>query len=65
MPISIKIKMKDGTVRDFPHTERAGGSWTKSVRYEGGFVIVKNECGNETAFPAADVSEVNKTEHSY
>lgn len=55
---NITIKMKDGTVRDFPHERRPGGSYSKSVRYEPGFVVVTDEYYNETAIPAADVEEV-------
>lgn len=33
---SFTITMKDGTVREFPHQGRAGGSYTKSIRYEDG-----------------------------
>jgi hypothetical protein len=58
---SITITMKDGTIRSFPHEGRAGGSYTKSVRYEGGFVIVTDEWYKETAIPAEDVREVVKT----
>lgn len=55
---SIAIKFKDGTVREFPHEGRAGGSYTKSVTYEGAVVIVTDEWYNRTAFPLADVAEV-------
>jgi len=62
---SIKITMKDGTVKDFPHRGRAGGSYSKSVRYEGGFVIVTDEWYHETAYPACDVAEVVKSQEPY
>jgi hypothetical protein len=57
---SITITFKDGTKREFPHVGRAGGGYTKKVRYEGGFVIVTDEYYNETAFPQSDVREVYK-----
>ena len=57
----IRIKMKDGTVKEFPHRGRPGGSYTKSVRYEGGFVIVTDEWYAETAIPSELVAEVVKT----
>lgn len=38
-----------------------GGSYTKSVRYEGQFVIVRDEWHKETAFPVSDVKEVEST----
>jgi hypothetical protein len=55
---SITIIFKNGTKRDFPHEGRAGGSYTKSIRYEGAFAIVTDEFYRETAFPAADIAEV-------
>lgn len=55
---SITIKMKDGTVRKFPHAGRPGGSYTKKVRYEGAFVIITDEYYKEIAIPATDVTEV-------
>jgi len=58
---SITIKLKNGTVRQFPHEGRAGGSWTKTVKFEGAFVIVTDEWGTRTAFPAADIAEVIDT----
>lgn len=54
----IEIEMKDGTVRRFPHEGRPGGSYTKTVRYEGAFVIVRDEYDQETAIPVAEVKEV-------
>ncbi len=58
---SITIKKKDGTVKEFHHKGRAGGSWTISIRYEGGFAIIKDEWGSETIFSAQDIEEI-KTE---
>ena len=58
---NITIKFKDGRVRDFPHVGRAGGSWTKTVKYEGGFAIVTDEYEKQYAFPAEDIEEVVST----
>lgn len=58
MSTSITIKMKNGETREFPHEGRSGGSYTKSIRYEGGFAIIKNEWNNETAIPSAKIKEV-------
>ncbi len=55
---SIYVKMKNGTTKSFPHEGRAGGSWTKSIRYEGAFAIIKDEWDNETAIPVNDIEEV-------
>lgn len=54
----IHVKMKDGTMKNFPHEGRAGGSYTKSIRYEGAFAIIKDEWDSETAIPAADIEEI-------
>lgn len=59
----ITVKMKDGTVREFPHVGRAGGSYTKSIKYEGGFAIITDEWCKTTAIPAKDIAEVVKKEN--
>ena len=58
---SFTITMKDGTVREFPHQGRAGGSYTKSIRYEEGFVVIVDEWYGETSIPTADIKEIKKT----
>ena len=55
---NITIKFKDGTTREFKHEGRPGGSYTKHVKFESGFVIVTDEWDKRTAFPAEDVKEV-------
>jgi hypothetical protein len=55
---SITVKMKDGTVREFPHKGRAGGSYTKTLKYEPGFVVIEDEYYMRTAIPADDIAEV-------
>lgn len=55
---SITVLMKDGSKKEFPHEGRAGGSYTKHVRYEGGFVIITDEWRKETAIPNVDIREV-------
>lgn len=57
---SYTVIMRDGTRRDFPHSGRAGGSYTKSLRYETGFVVIVDEWGGEIAIPAEDVKEIRK-----
>jgi hypothetical protein len=60
---NVKITKKDGTIMDFPHRGRAGGSYTVTVRFEGAFVIVRDEWGKDTAVPAADVEMVESEPH--
>lgn len=55
---SITIKMKDGSVKDFPETSRAGGSYCTSIKYESGFAIVTDAWGKQTAVPAESIDEV-------
>lgn len=57
---NVTIKMKDGTINEFIERGRPGGSWCVSVRYEGAFVIVEDEWGKTTAYPACDVASVVK-----
>ena len=57
---NITIEFKTGEIKHFPHTGRAGGSYTKHLYYEGAFVIVEDEWGTRTAFPAADIAQVRE-----
>ena len=57
---SITIKMKDGSTREFPHEGRAGGSYSKRLRYEPGFAVVTDEWGTQTAIPTADIAEIKE-----
>ena len=58
---NIIVKMKDGTERKFVHQGRPGGSYTKSITYQGGFAIIEDEYGSKTAIPAADIAEVSES----
>lgn len=60
---NITVTMKNGAVREFRHEGRVGGSWTKSVKYEGAFVIIEDEYQKRIAIPAADIVEVVETPH--
>lgn len=55
---SIRVKMKDGSVREFPHVGRAGGSYTKTLTLEGAFAIIEDEHGHRTIIPAWDIAEI-------
>jgi hypothetical protein len=56
--------MRDGTTRDFLHEGRPGGSYSKGVTYKEGWVVVTDEWGKETAFPADLVERVeSEPEH--
>lgn len=56
----IWIKFKDGSVREFMHAGRAGGSYTKRLTYEGAFAVVEDEYGKRTAFPSEDIAEITE-----
>ncbi len=62
---SIKVHLKDGRILDYPHEGRPGGSYTKSVSYDGAFVVVEDEWGKTVAWPAADVDHVETTPHRW
>ncbi len=57
----IVVKLKDGTERKFLHEGRAGGSYTKRLRYEPGFVVITDEWYKETAIPTDSIAEVVET----
>lgn len=61
--MNITVKMKNGIIRQFKHEGRPGGSYTKSIRYEPGFVVIKDEWDNETIIPSEQIAEI-KTEPS-
>ena len=58
---NILIRFRDGTEKEFKHKGRPGGSYTKSVSYEGGMVIVRDEYDRRTAYPMDTVAEVIET----
>lgn len=60
---NIRIFMKDETKLDFFHEGRAGGSYTKTIRYEGGFAIVTDEWDKETAIPTSDIKLIETRPH--
>ena len=57
----ITIKFKDGAVREFKQETRPGGSYSNSVKYDNGFVVVTDVWGKRTAFPAEMIAEVEET----
>lgn len=58
---NIVIKLKDGTVKEFKHQGRPGGSYTKTLKLEAGFAIVTDEWEKQIIIPAADISEIEST----
>ena len=59
---NITIHMKDGTMKEFREKGRAGGSYTNGIRYEPGFVVHRDEWGDEVAIPTDLIKEI-KTEN--
>lgn len=60
---NIVITMKDGTIKEFLHGGRLGGSYTKTIRYEIGVAIITDEWYEETVIPMADIKEIKITNH--
>ena len=55
---TIKVTMKNGDKEEFRPQGRPGGSWTNSIRYEGGFAIITDEWGKETALPSGNIKSI-------
>ena len=68
---SIRITMKDKTVREFQERGRSGGSYTEildeshsciytslTMKSEPDFLVITNEWGEQTWIPSADIAEV-------
>jgi hypothetical protein len=57
--IQIAIYFRDGfPARTFNHRGRSGGSYSISIRYEGGMAIVTDEYGATEAFPLDRIAKV-------
>lgn len=54
----IDVHMRDGSVREFKHKGRPGGSYTVDVKYKDGMVVIEDEYHNTIAIPMDLVSEV-------
>ncbi len=60
---NIVVVMKDGTKREFFHVGRAGGSYTKRLKLEGGAAIIEDEYYERTIIPLSDIAEIKETPH--
>lgn len=60
---NITVKMKDGSIREFKHEGRAGGSYTKTLKYKEAFAIIEDEWGKQIAIPAVDIAEIIQEPH--
>lgn len=52
------VTMKDGTVREFKHKPRPGGSYKNSIEYKPGFVVFIDEYYNAISIPTDSISEI-------
>jgi hypothetical protein len=57
----ITVEYTDGSKELFDETSRPGGSWCTSIRYEKGFVIIKDAYGKETVIPSERIKKVVET----
>lgn len=57
----IKIYFKNGDVGEFKHQGRPGGSYTKVLTLDQGFVVITDEWSTRTIFPAADIERIVET----
>lgn len=58
---SVRVRMKDGTLRSFSHEGRPGGSYSKTLSFDAAFAIITDEYGTRTCIPAADIAEITET----
>jgi len=56
--MNIEIIMKDLSIRKFPHEPRAGGSYTKTIEYVEGFVVITDEFYKTISIPTSDIKEI-------
>lgn len=54
---TIKVFFNDGNYKVYD-SNRSGGSYNNTVRYEGEFVIVIDVWGKEIAWPVKDIRKV-------
>lgn len=54
----IVLKMKNGETRLFREGQRPGGSYQQTIDFKGGFAIITDVWGKQTAIPSADIAEV-------
>ena len=55
---TIVVTLKDGTIHQFRHEGRPGGSYTKTLELRNGFAIVRDEWGGETIFPSDNIKVI-------
>ncbi len=58
----IRIEFRDGTIREFKHEGRAGGSWTKTIEFKDGWATVTDEYGNRFTYPESTIRSVETKE---
>ena len=63
--MDIIVLFRDGNKKEFLHQGRAGGSYTKSIRYEGQFAIIEDEYYNETIYPMDLIQEIKTSSNRY
>lgn len=63
--MDIIIKMKSGIVKKFLHEGRPGGSYSKSIKYVPGFVVIEDEWGKKISIPASEIEEIEEKPNRY
>lgn len=58
----IRITFNDGTVKEFRHEGRGGGSWTKTLTLDEGWATVRDEYGATYSWPLPSIKEVETRE---
>jgi hypothetical protein len=63
--MNIKLTFRSGTVKEFKHEGRPGGSYSKKIRYEGSFVVITDEYDRTWAYPVTDIALVETKPDRY
>jgi hypothetical protein len=56
---TIRIKMKAGDTRIFEDRGAPGGSYSQSIKYEPGFVVIESAYGDQKAIPSDLIEEIS------
>lgn len=58
--VDIVLYMRDGSKIEHLHEGRPGGSYSKSIEYKPGFVVVKDEYGKKISYPSSDIKTIEE-----
>lgn len=57
---TVRVHFKDGVSIEFKESGRPGGSYANHVSFQPGFVIIEDEWGAKTSFPAENIVRIEE-----